>query len=169
MTVNAPEKKKVERQQTLERITLNNAEECRLRRSSEAEPLIKKIRDVLARGCNVLSDDGEITIGVVPADGSAAFTLGAGKLPVLTCQACWSADVSNTCWEAADSRFQMLAGINRALDFGYQYREAPNAPWFATIVWPQFARIAEKYHREIGMLEPCVVWALWDNEQESVL
>jgi hypothetical protein len=89
MTVNAPEKKTAERQQTLERITLTNGQARTFRRSEELEPLIKKICDVIAQGRNVLySDDVEISINIEPAAGSAAFTLSVDGLAVLISYTC---------------------------------------------------------------------------------
>lgn len=148
-------------------ITLNNARSRTLQRSVKAEPLIKQIRDIIASGSNVLLDDGNITVGVMSSAGSAAFMLGVNGLPVVMCQACWRADVSNTCWEAGDSRFQRLAERNGALDFGYEYREAPPVPWLTSVLLPEISRISQKHQQAIGALEPCIVWALWDNEREG--
>lgn len=170
MTVNAPEKKTAERQQTLEGITLTNGQARTFRRSEELEPLIKKICDVIAQGRNVLfSDDVEISINIEPAAGSAAFTLSVDGLALLISYACWDAAVSSKLWEVSDGLFLKLVEMNGAQDCGYQYREAPTAPWFTTMLLPQFESISEKHQSEIGILEPCIVFALWDSERSSDL
>lgn len=147
-------------------VTFNNGQERMVRRTPKVARVVRLITDAVIRH-NVLSvNGGEMFVCCHFAAGSAAFKIIVHGIDVATGYACWNAHINAISWEIADRLFHELSEMNEALDCGYEYRDAPSAPWVAAVLLPAYARISAKHQRWIAVLEPCAVWALWDNERE---
>lgn len=168
MIANIPRKPKAKREQALRRITLNNAEEHIVQRYPDAESIVERIRCAIDQKQLILSADGSISIlyQLDAAGLGAGFTIYVDELPVSTCYTCWDQSFTEPAWQFADSVFHHLVEFNGVLDAdGYQYLDTPDAPWFTTVLLPDFIRLAEATKQTVAGLEPCIVWALWDNER----
>lgn len=147
-------------------VTLNNGQRRIVRRTPKVTGLVRRIaHGIIRRGGIVSMHDGEMVLRCHLAAGSAAFHISARGIPVAACYACWNAHINAISWETADRLFHNLAERSERLDHGYEYRDALPAPWVATVLLPEYTRISDKHRRWIAVLEPCAVWALWDNER----